>query len=166
MATLLDKVLHRKTSVTAEASKPATVDAMLVLCVHEANVPVQPAAGSALKKLARKALARMDPALVLSKDAYVRFGLIEQDPTGGVVPGFGALQREMAEQLPPGVDPRRFSYLMGFKPVSDDASERLPGDMKALLVERGLEPGDYELRPFTEEPDRGVTFFWMAAIRK
>ena len=162
-------VAKKKAAKKAPAKKlaeatGAAVDAVLVLCVHDAQVPVRPAGGAALKKLAAKALANEDPSLALAKGAYVRFGLIEQDPTRGLMP-------DLAGMMPaiPGANPAHTAALMGFKPASsmaEEASKQLPVDMKSMLRERSLDPSDYKLRSFRESPDPGVTFLWMAAIKK
>ncbi len=144
-----------------------TVDAMLVLCVHEPDIPVQAASGDPLKKLAKRALARAHPGLRLNEDAYVRFGLLGSGAAPGLPPG---VMGNMFNQ--PGMSPsmmKNMHFLGGGKPLSameDDAEEKLPGEMKKLLQERNLSPDEYDLRPFKESPDPGVKFLWMAAVRK
>lgn len=141
-----------------------TVDVMLVHCVPEPGVNVTPASGKELRRLAQRALGKIDRTLALSPDTYIRFGLIQQDPTRGLAPGLGTMM-----PAPPGVDRTRFLAAMGFKPTSqvvDEIAERQVGEFKALLDQRRLDPDSYELRSFRETPDPGVTFLWIAAVRK
>jgi hypothetical protein len=113
--------------------------------------------------MAKNALANKDRSLVLSDDTYVRFGLVQQDPTRGLAPGLAAMM-----PTPPGVDPSRHAALMGYKPSAtfiDEVAESQAADMQVLLRERKRDPQDYELISFRESPDPGVTFLWMAAVR-
>lgn len=143
----------------------STVDAMLVLCVHEPDVTVNAAAGAALMKLARKALAKVDPSLHLKKDAYVRFGLLGSGAVPGLPPGaMDIMSSGMATDMI-----KKMHYLSGGKSLSqleDEAEANLPGEMKKLMQERDLAPDTYELKSFKESPDPGVMFLWIAAIRK
>jgi hypothetical protein len=157
----LDKLFKGK------AADGPMVDAMLVLCVHEPKVNVKPAAGGALKKLAKRALAKTDPSLRLNKDAYVRFGLLGSGAAPGLPPGMNA---GMFAQ--PGMPPdliNKMHFLAGGKGLSDmekEAEANLPGEMKKLMEQRHLPSDAYELRSFKESPDPGVIFLWMAAVRK
>ena len=158
------KWMSDSSGLSSEGKAQGAVDAMLVLCVHEADVTVRPAAGNALREMAQKTLVKMGRSLSLSKDAYVRFGLIQQDPTAGLAPGLAGVMPRI-----PGVDPRHQAALMGFKPMStlaEEAAGALPSSMMSLLRERGLDASAYELKSFRESPDPGVTFLWMAAVRK
>ena len=145
----------------AESARSSTVDAMLVLCVHKPDRTVKAAAGAALKKLARDALAKVDPSLRLKKDAYVRFGLLGAGATPGVLPG---IMSDMPAHMMAGMH-----FLAGGRSLSqmeDEAEASLPHEMTKMMQERGLVPEAYELRSFKESPDSGVTFLCMAAIRK
>jgi hypothetical protein len=145
----------------------STVDVMLVLCVHKPDVWVKPASGPPLKQMAKEALKKIDPNLSLNKDTYVRFSILESGPAPGLPPGSQA--NMFAQAGMPAHLAEKMHYLAGGKGLSDmggEAEDRLPKEMKKLMLERNLVPYEYELRSFKESPDPGVMFFWMAAIRK
>ena len=149
-----------------KGAEAGTVDAMLVLCVHEPDLPVQAASGGALKQLAKKALAKAHPGLRLEESAFVRFGLLGSGATPGLPPG--ALGNMFNQ---PGMSPsmmKGMHFLGGGKSLSameDEAEENLPGEMRKLMKERDLPVDGYDLRSFKESPDPGVKFLWMAAVR-
>lgn len=143
------------------------VDAMLVICVHEPDVSVEPASGAALKRLAKKALAKAHPALRLKEDAYVRFGLVGSGATPGLPPG--AMANMFGQGGLPSSMMKNMHFLAGGKSASSlekEAEENLPGEMEKLMREKNLSPDAYELCSFKESPGPGVKFLWMAAVRK
>jgi hypothetical protein len=148
-----------------------TVDAMLVLCVHEPGLTVTPPSGPPLKKLAKDALAKIDPSLCLKEDAYVRFGLLGSGVAPGLPPGSQAnmFAQAFGQAGMPADMVRKMHHLAGGKGLSDmekEAEANLPKEMKKLMQQRNLVPDAYELRSFKESPDPGVIFLWMAAIQK
>ena len=152
---------------TSEGADGALVDAMLVLCVHEADVAVQPAAGAALRKLAKDALGKADSSLRLQDDAFVRFGLVGSGAAPGLPPG--GMGNMFAESGMPADLVKKMHYLAGgqsLSKVEEETEADLPREMKKLMRERDLAFDSYELRSFKESPDPGVKFLWIAAVRK
>ncbi len=153
---------RRRRRKSTKAEPKSMVDAMLVLCVHNPDLNVTPAAGAALKTLARDALANFDSNLSLDRDAYVRFSLLGSGAPGpGLPPGvFDDLPANMRMGM---------HFLSGGKSLSqleNEAEDYLPSEMKKLMQQRGLALDAYELRSFKESPDPGVSFLWIAAVRK
>lgn len=150
-----------------DASPVSTVDAMLVLCIHESGITVKSAAGDALRKLAKDALKKVDSNLKVKDDAYIRFGLLGSGATPGLPPGF--TPDMLAQPGMPANMMNAMHALAGGKSLSqleEETEATLPQEMKKLLQERNLNIDDYELRSFKESPDPGVIFLWIAAIRK